>query len=221
MNSADDISNSILLNSEPIISSSTSLSSSSTGNSIISYVTNINWTTWLIIILILAFLGFNIFTYLAKVTQDITNVFGPLIKKLFGVTLAVTGDIVDTSAQGAKEVVNETANVIDTGLSAVQNITPNTPNSNLKSSSLQPPDVASNNALNKSLNTAQHNNEHNSDYQANEAESTVNNSGKSGWCYIGSDRGFRSCAQVGVNDSCMSGEIFPSKEICINPSLRP
>ena len=221
MNSADDISNSILLNSEPIISSSTSLSSSSTGNSIISYVTNINWTTWLIIILILAFLEFNIFTYLAKVTQDITNVFGPLIKKLFGVTLAVTGDIVDTSAQGAKEVVNETANVIDTGLSAVQNITPNTPNSNLKSSSLQPPDVASNNALNKSLNTAQHNNEHNSDYQANEAESTVNNSGKSGWCYIGSDRGFRSCAQVGVNDSCMSGEIFPSKEICINPSLRP
>ena len=46
-------------------------------------------------------------------------------------------------------------------------------------------------------------------------------SGKSGWCYIGEDRGTRSCSQVGVNDMCMSGDIFPSNEICINPNLRP
>jgi len=44
--------------------------------------------------------------------------------------------------------------------------------------------------------------------------------GKSGWCFIGEDRGFRSCAKVGVNDKCMSGDIFPSHEICVNPTLR-
>jgi hypothetical protein len=43
---------------------------------------------------------------------------------------------------------------------------------------------------------------------------------KSGWCYIGEERGFRSCIEVGDNDLCMSGNIFPSQEICINPSLR-
>jgi len=43
---------------------------------------------------------------------------------------------------------------------------------------------------------------------------------KSGYCYIGEDRGFRSCIQVGVGDTCMSGDIFPTKEICINPNLR-
>ena len=43
---------------------------------------------------------------------------------------------------------------------------------------------------------------------------------KSGYCYIGEDRGFRSCTQVGEGDTCMSGNIFPTNAICINPNLR-
>jgi len=45
-------------------------------------------------------------------------------------------------------------------------------------------------------------------------------SGKSGYCYIGEDRGFRSCIEVQNDDECMSGDIFPTRDICINPSLR-
>jgi hypothetical protein len=41
-----------------------------------------------------------------------------------------------------------------------------------------------------------------------------------GWCYIGEDRGFRSCIYKSSEDKCMSGDIFPTKDICINPSLR-
>ena len=43
---------------------------------------------------------------------------------------------------------------------------------------------------------------------------------KSGYCYIGEDRGVRSCIKVGESDECMSGDIFPTQAICINPSLR-
>ena len=43
---------------------------------------------------------------------------------------------------------------------------------------------------------------------------------KSGYCYIGEDRGFRSCIQVSPNDKCMSGDIFPSMDVCVNPQLR-
>ena len=46
-------------------------------------------------------------------------------------------------------------------------------------------------------------------------------SGKAGWCFIGEDRGFRTCSEIGENDKCMSGDIFPSQEICMNPNLRP
>jgi hypothetical protein len=45
-------------------------------------------------------------------------------------------------------------------------------------------------------------------------------SGKSGWCFIGSDNLSRTCAEIGVNDICMSDNIYPTKDVCINPRLR-
>jgi len=61
-------------------------------------------------------------------------------------------------------------------------------------------------------------------YQPYEATSSVTGSGETGqagWCYIGEDRNVRTCAQVKENDTCMSGKIFPSQEICMYPDLRP
>jgi hypothetical protein len=43
---------------------------------------------------------------------------------------------------------------------------------------------------------------------------------KAGFCYIGEDRGFRSCIEVGEGDVCMSGDIFPTQDVCVNPKLR-
>lgn len=43
---------------------------------------------------------------------------------------------------------------------------------------------------------------------------------KQGWCYVGTDRGHRSCLQVGVNDFCHSQHIYPTREVCIHPNLR-
>ena len=36
---------------------------------------------------------------------------------------------------------------------------------------------------------------------------------------VGTDRNVRSCIQVGESNKCMSGDIFPSKELCMNPNL--
>lgn len=43
---------------------------------------------------------------------------------------------------------------------------------------------------------------------------------KSGYCYIGEDRGFRSCIKVTEDMKCMSGDIFPTMDVCVNPRLR-
>jgi len=95
-----------------------------------------------------------------------------------------------------------------------------------------------NKALDKALNTAliedttntgPMNNSNNTNmintfnYKADDSMSNIQQSksnSKSGWCFIGEDRGFRSCIQVNENEKCMSGDIFPSQEICINPNLR-
>ena len=49
----------------------------------------------------------------------------------------------------------------------------------------------------------------------------TSNMGKAGWCFIGEERGIRTCAKVKETDTCMSGNIFPSQDICVNPTLRP
>lgn len=180
---------------------------------------NINGTTWILIIVILAFLGFNIFIYLAKGTENITNFFTPFLEKIIGTSVATTEQIVDVSAEGAKSVVSETSDATESSLTALQDVTPNLAKS---TNSLQPinepqTDIVQQSSLNKALNTSQ---EQKQIYLADSASSSIQGGGKSGWCYIGEDRGFRACSEVGVNDSCMSGDIFPTQEICLNPKLR-
>tara|TARA_B100001093_G_scaffold446613_1_gene451056 strand:- start:770 stop:1396 length:627 start_codon:yes stop_codon:yes gene_type:complete len=43
---------------------------------------------------------------------------------------------------------------------------------------------------------------------------------KLGYCYVGTDQGSRSCIDVENQDECLSGDIFPTRDICINPNLR-
>lgn len=215
MDNTSNFSDSIIQSSNSNISSYSSGDTTSSGG-----FWNISLTTWLLIILVLAFLGFNIFVYLAQGTQAVSNVFGPILEKIFGTTLAVSGEVVDVSAEGAKKVVGGTADVIEKGLTAVQDITPNA-TSKMKGEPLdQEPQQPERSTLNKALNTAKSQSPQHQDYQAYEATTSVHNAGKAGWCYIGQDRGFRSCAKVGDNDTCMSGDIFPTHEICMNPNLR-
>ncbi len=49
---------------------------------------------------------------------------------------------------------------------------------------------------------------------------TKKQEGKSGWCLIGQQNGYKSCVQVGENDTCQSNLIFPSRDMCINPYTR-
>jgi hypothetical protein len=77
--------------------------------------------------------------------------------------------------------------------------------------------------LNHALNQATPNHTPEPGYSADDSYSNIQkskSSSKSGWCFIGEDRGFRSCIDVGENDTCMSGDIFPTSEICVNPNLR-
>jgi hypothetical protein len=197
--------------------------SSNSGTGFFEGLQNMSAMTWILIILILAFLGFNIFVYLAKGTETINSVFSPIINLFSGIFGDTVGQVVDVSAEGAKSVVNTTAGVADAGLSGVQQITPNKASSSVSSVPVtkNQPDVMSNNSLNKALNTSQSSQNPNNEYQADEASSSIQSGPpKSGWCYIGEDRGFRTCAEVGPNDKCISGDIFPSQDLCVNPTLR-
>jgi hypothetical protein len=213
---------------------------------------NISVIAWIIIILLLAFLGFNIFAYLAYGTQELADFFGPLTAQFVGIFAFLTGRTVEVAAEGTKNVVDAaaygstaiidtSADVIELGLDKVQDVARNVqaigtnPNFKIKPIDINIPavdinmpvvDIMANNTLNKALNTSAQtrqiqNGQRGDNYAADESHSTIQTGGgKAGWCFIGEDRGFRSCAEVGPNDQCMSGNIFPTRDICVNPNLR-
>ena len=157
---------------------------------------------------------------------------------MFGNTVAdVTKTVTNTAATGTKAAVDLAAGTVTSAVNVTQQtagaVTGATASSSIvgsqkTSANVQQENATQNNQLNAALNSAtpqtqQKMQEAPSSFTADDASSSIQASksvGKSGWCYIGEDRGFRSCIQVGANDSCMSGDIFPSQDICVNPSLR-
>ena len=211
-------------------------SSSSSNFSFFGYIQSISLNTWLIAFLVLTLLGFNVFAILAKETQTINEIFGPLFRRLLVALGLTASETVDIAASGIKNVVNTTAEVTDAGLTTVQNALPTNngtinmplniglnngpigPNA-LGTNALGQPDIST---ANRALNTQKaYAPGSTNGYQEDDSTSNIQmGSGKSGYCYIGEDRGYRSCAYVNQGDSCISGEIFPTNEICINPNLR-
>ena len=224
-----------------------------------SFFSNITWQTWLIIILMLAFLGINVFSYLEVGTETTANIFNKFfapILKVFGYeTLETTKQTVDMSATGTKAGVDMVADTTTGAINTVEDKakgkntknTTNTTNTGNTGNTVTGKQASSSLSIN---NAQQVQNQMKLEKQMNELEDMQqqnlqkalgdaakdgsgpkpddalsriqsSNSGKAGWCFIGEDRGFRTCSEIGQNDKCMSGDIFPSHEICMNPNLRP
>jgi hypothetical protein len=194
-------------------------SDSSSSSGFFDWIKSIGITTWIIIILIFSFLGFNIFTFLGKGTDQANTILEPIVNVFRSIFGGTTSQIVDVTAEGGKAVTNTAASVVNDTLNAAQKVA-NQPSSETVSE-LKNLDSSQINTLNKALNSAAPITTKTGEYQEDDSASSIQRgTSKGGWCYIGEDRGFRTCGKVGPNDECMSGDIFPSNEICMNPSLR-
>lgn len=177
-----------------------------------------NFIRYGVVILILAFLGLNIFASLGYLTNDLVNFFRPILL-FIGLPISETvKQTVDTSKEGTKAIVDATKKVIDEANDSVIDSNPNYPNYDKMEQRMSAEKLATM----KSLNDAQSklNVPIPEPDEAGSRTQSSQSSSKTGYCYIGEDRGFRSCIKVGENDECISGDIFPTREICINPSLR-
>ena len=196
----------------------------------------------LLIILLLALIGFNVFTYLDDITAWFSDTFGAPFRSVARVLGYAAADTVkttvDVTAQGAKSAVDIAAGATTSGINVLQQTIeqgglPGDDQRQPQQSAdqrqrQQPADQRqqqqqqgrqdNNSSLENALSHAKK-----EPPQPDDATSRTQRgqrSGKSGYCYIGEDRGFRSCIKIGEEDTCMSGDIFPTQAICINPRLR-
>jgi hypothetical protein len=178
-----------------------------------------------LIILLLALIGFNVMTYLDDITQWFGETFGApfrAVARFLGYAAIDTAQAtVDVSAQGTKSAVDIAAGAATSGIDVLQQTIDqkqdaDQPEQDSEQPAQTPPSqMSSNAALQRALSHAKK-----QPPQPDDATSRTQRTGKSGYCYIGEDRGFRSCIKVGEEDTCMSGDIFPTHAICINPRLR-
>lgn len=176
-----------------------------------------------IIVIILLFIGVNIFYYLGAITEYLRDFFGPLIADV----MRSIGYTASNSATGAKTGIDVASGTVVSGLDVLQGQLDTVDATNKHDgtgASTRSPNKGdddddsglSSALLHASVSTPDRSND--SMHLSRNGE--VNFTGKSGYCYVGEDRGFRSCVSVSPDDTCMSGDIFPSMDICINPSLR-
>ena len=210
--------------------SSTENSTESTTKSNDGYFSNKGKSSYIrigLIVVILLFLGVNIFSYLGDFFQHIKDISAPIIKQILGnlgyVVTETTKDVTELTAEGAKLGIDVAAGTVESGIDVIQG------QLDIESGNSQKPNINANNnqkstlsTLSTSLSSALADAEYNTEPLPDDATSSTQRigPGKAGYCYIGEDRGFRSCISVKDGDTCMSGDIFPTNEICVNPSLR-
>jgi len=186
-----------------------------------------NYTKIGLTIILLLFFGVNIFSYLGDFLQKLKETSAPFFKDIleslgYAVT-ETTKDVTNIAAEGAKLGIDVAAGTVESGVDVIQGqLDMEQTGNSSQQQQQQQSSKSSKSSISASLTSALANAEENTEPLPDDAMSSTqrNSSGKSGYCYIGEDRGFRSCISVSENDTCMSGDIFPSQEICVNPSLR-
>ena len=157
-----------------------------------------------LIVAIVGFLAYNLYLYFTEGTDVLGKYFG------IGITGAAKGTevAVDTVAEGTKDTVSVAQDVTNKGLDAVaeggEEIT-----------------KRSESPIERQLDEEENKEKEAEDVDADSSfASNLKKTVKGGYCYIGTDRTFRSCVKVDPGDVCMSNKVFPTKDICINPNLR-
>jgi len=213
------------------IDASPKISQSNSNDGYFSTSGNTNYTRIGMIVVILLFLGVNIFSYLGDFLQIIKEALAPLLKTILEslgyVVTETTKDVTQVAASGAKLGIDVAAGTVESGINVIQGQLDLEQGANQgQGQQRQFPSQLNNmpkqNSLSASLSSALADAEYNSEPMPDVSMSSTQRlgPGKSGYCYIGEDRGFRSCIAVREGDVCMSGDIFPSQALCVNPSLR-
>lgn len=142
------------------------------------------WLKYVAIIIVLAFVGINVFKLMGDATDTTAGILAPILGffgRTSGALIKQTSNVAARGTTGAITAantgVNSAVNALEGDVDRKQGAPPPPPK----------PDKRKH---------------------------------RGGFCYIGEEDGFRSCVEVNKADQCMSGEIFPTREICVNPQLR-
>jgi len=181
----------------------------------------------LIFFIVLSFVGMNLITSLGNFIQSIIEFFNPIIIRFLnalgysaGTALDKVSDVTAEVAKGGIDLADGAINNIggllkgsgpDPALELEKKNTPPLPPSPSPSPSPPPPPA---NTPTKPPP------EPSADTSENAIQKPIT-SDKWNWCLVGEYQNKRGCVEITNSDKCMSGQVFPSQQMCLNPTWTP
>jgi hypothetical protein len=163
----------------------------------------------LTVLLIFSFLGINVIKNIGDLIQHIINTIMFFIRPLLsnvtfitGSAIDSTGDLVADASKTGIDIANGTVDSVGKLLIkasghelAGKDIDQSINRSTIKLPPTPKPDSTTN-PIQKPISTT-----------------------KTNWCLIDEYEGKRNCVEIGEDQKCMSGQVFPEQKMCLNPTL--
>jgi len=163
----------------------------------------------LVILLIFALIGINLFQSTSNILDYTVNILRPILGSFLsafayitGITLNTTTDVIGDTAKMGIDVAEDT-------IQSVGNILIDVSKRDHKTE------------VSEKIESSQ-NDEPIDEPEPDSSGASIQNpitTKKTNWCLVGDQNQRRSCASVQDASKCMSGEIFPTHESCLNPNL--
>ena len=158
----------------------------------------------LTVLLILSLLGVNLFIVVGNVIQVIVNIFKPLFYQILAILGYTTGTLINKTADITSDVARVGVDIAEGTVQSVGNL--------LKDASKNAVNIETKKELDIVI----------SEPKADTTESPIQNNistGKTSWCLVGEQNGRRGCVEVNDASKCMSGQLFPNAEMCLNQAF--
>lgn len=154
-------------------------------------------------LLILSLLGINLFIVVGNIFQKILDIFKPLISQILAIFGYTAGTLINKSADVTSDVARAGVDIAEGTLQSVGNLLKDASKGSINMNTRTELDMVSSGPV------------------ADHAESSIQNtisSGKTTWCLVGEQNGRRGCVSVSDASKCMSGQVYGSREMCMNPT---
>lgn len=183
----------------------------------------------LVILLFFSFLGINLLTVLGNALQQIGNTLLPLIERVLNILGFSLGSLLNFTGDFVEDVGTKTLDLANDGIHGVTGIFMNDPNykrdvASVGTNNLSAPLASVQNpVLDKTLQQGPSTGGGivQPSTSASPVQTSIPSVSKSQWCLVGEYNERRGCVQIDQNTQCMSGQVFPTQNACMNPNIGP
>ena len=154
----------------------------------------------LVALLVFSFLGVHILSNADSILQYISGLFRPFLK-LIGYS---AGTMINKTSDVAADTTKASIDIADGSIKNIGNL------------------LIDASDLDHTIDKPKHAkpNIPEADNTANPIQNPITKS-KGGWCLIGEVSDRRGCISVKDEAKCMSGQVFPTQKLCLNPNITP